>query len=177
MNWPATIANSLWLASSLPAAARFRRSLKQPRLIQERLLMTLVAGNVGSAYGRRHEFGRIKTYKEFAENVPVVRYSDLAPWIERIQSGEQRVLTGGPVTHLVPTSGSSGARKLIPFNCGLQREFDQAVAPWIADLARQHPGVLFGPAYWSISPPPTRSEDSSSTVRIGFADDADYLGG
>jgi hypothetical protein len=177
MNWPATIANTLWVASSLPTALSFRRSLEQPDLVQERLLMKLVADSTDCAYGRKHHFSRIRSYEDFASSVPVVQYSDLEPWIERIQSGEGRILTSEPVTNLVPTSGSTGARKLIPFTRGLHHEFNQAIAPWIADLVRCRPGMLFGPAYWSISPASRPSEENLSGVHIGFADDADYLGG
>lgn len=177
MNWPATIANSLWLASSLPAATRFRLALSEPALTQERLLRQLIADNADSAYGRKHQFHRIQGYEDFAAQVPIVSYAGLEPWIEKIQAGEPRVLTVDPVTHLIPTSGSSGARKLIPFTRGLQREFDRAIAPWVSDLVHRHPDLLRGPAYWSISPPPQREEEISSVVPIGFASDADYLGG
>jgi hypothetical protein len=44
-------------------------------------------------------------------------------------------------------------------------------------LARQQPSILFGPAYWSITPPNQPAEKETSAVPIGFADDASYLGG
>lgn len=177
MNWPAAIANSLWVASSLPENRRFRQALKQPDVTQERLLLRLVTENATTTYGRRYRFERIRTCADFAANVPVVDYSDLEPLIARIRSGEERVLTSEPVTHLIPTSGSSGTRKLIPFTRGLQHEFNRAVGTWIVDLARQHPGILLGPAYWSISPPPQLNRTGISKVPIGFSGDADYLGG
>jgi hypothetical protein len=78
---------------------------------------------------------------------------------------------------LIPTSGSTGARKLIPFTAGLQQQFDRAISPWMADLARQHPQILFGPAYWSITPANQSAEKEKSMVPIGFDDDSSYLGG
>ena len=161
MKWPATIANFCWFASSLPEARRFRQSLKQPDLIQERLLLKLVSDNAATAYGRRYHFDRINTYEDFAISVPVVDYSGVEPWIERIRSGEPEVLTNERVTRLVPTSGSSGARKLIPFTRGLQHEFNRAIAAWIIDLARMRPRILLGPAYWSISLPPQHNETNA----------------
>ena len=109
--------------------------------------------------------------------VPIVEYENAAPWIDRICGGEPRVLTSEHVTHLIPTSGSTGARKLIPFTAGLQREFNRAISPWIADLARQYSKILFGPAYWSITPAQQPPEAEPSVVPVGFADDASYLGG
>lgn len=177
MNFSATLANSLWIGSSLPALVKFQRALHKPDLAQQQILQKLLAQNSSCAYARAHHFGGIRNYEEFSQRVPLADYDNLEPWIERIRRGETRVLTNEPVTHLIPTSGSTGARKLIPFTTGLQREFNCAIAPWIADLARQHSGILFGPAYWSITPPPQISAMENSAVPIGFADDAGYLGG
>lgn len=87
------------------------------------------------------------------------------------------MLTTERVTHLIPTSGSTGARKLIPFTAGLQQQFNRAIGPWMVDLARQRPGILSGPAYWSITPATPPATNESSKVPVGFADDAAYLGG
>jgi hypothetical protein len=177
MKWSASIANVLWVGGSLPAWLGFRRALNRPAETQQNLLRRLVENNATSAYGRTHHFGAINNYEDFTRRVPLVDYEDLAPWIDRIRRGEARVLTSEPVTHLIPTSGSSGARKLIPFTSGLQKEFNRAVAPWMADLAGQYPEILSGPAYWSITPAMNQPEREPSLVPIGFADDASYLGG
>ncbi|HEY2952462.1 MAG TPA: GH3 auxin-responsive promoter family protein [Verrucomicrobiae bacterium] len=177
MNWPATIANSLWIGSSLPSLATFRRALRQPATVQRDLLRALLDRNAECAYGRRHGLREIRSYEEFARRVPMVDYADIEPWIERIRLGESGVLTSESVTHLIPTSGSTGARKLIPFTAGLQREFNAAMGPWICDLAQQHPAILGGPAYWSITPATQPADIEPSAVPIGFADDTSYLGG
>jgi hypothetical protein len=177
MNCSATIANSLWIGSSLPSLAKFRRALDKPAEVQSALLRNLLGCNGDCAYGRAHHFREICNYDEFVRRVPLVDYDDIEPWIERIRRGETRVLTNDPVTHLIPTSGSTGARKLIPFTAGLQRELNRAIGPWIAGLAWQCPQILFGPAYWSITPALPPVETGPSAVPIGFADDASYLGG
>ena len=177
MNWPATIANSLWIGGSFPAWRQFQRALHQPAEVQQGLLRRTLAVNADCAYGRAHGFGEIKSYEDFTRRVPLVDYEDLEPWIDRIRRGESRVLTTEAVTHLIPTSGSTGARKLIPFTAGLQQQFDMAISPWMVGLARQQPGILLGPAYWSITPPNQAAKIETSGVPIGFADDASYLGG
>src|SRR5207248_2761280 len=88
----------------------------------------------------------------FARQIPLHSYDDLEPWTDRIRHGEKQVLTFEAVSHLIPTSGSSGGRKLIPFTAGLQREFNRAITPWITDLYFRHPAAAMGAAYWSISP-------------------------
>ena len=173
----ATAANLAWLATRSGAATRFRRQLRDPAAAQQAVLRDLLHGNAGSAFGRKHGFTGVRTPAEFAARVPLATYDDLEPWIHRIRRGEQAVLTTDPVTHLVPTSGSSGARKLIPFTAQLQREFDRAIGPWVADLYGRHRSALFGPAYWSISPAVDLPSGEESAVPIGFEDDTSYLGG
>src|SRR6202007_3158193 len=106
--------------------------------------------------------------------VPLAEYEALVPWIERIKRGEANVLTQEPVTHLVPTSGSTGARKLIPFTTGLQCEFNAAIGPWLVDLQRQWPGLIGGPAYWSVTPSLKDAPVEESAVPIGFDADTAY---
>jgi hypothetical protein len=173
----ATIANALWTASNLPAWRRFRRALVEPSAAQRRKLQELIERNADTAFGKMHRFSAIRTYEEFARRVPLSDYAGFEPWIERIRQGEKNLLTHDAVTHLVPTSGSTGGRKLIPFTAGLQREFNAAIGPWLVDLVRQSPGLLGGPSYWSITPVMENATPQSSVVPIGFETDTAYLGG
>jgi hypothetical protein len=186
------IANAVWAATNFGDYARFRRALARPALAQSQLLNDYVQCNAGTAFGIARDFGTIENYETFARRVPLAGYDASEPWIERIRRGESNVLTRDRVTHLVPTSGTSRARKLIPFTTGLQREFNAAVGPWLVDLLCQAPGIAGGPHYWSITPAgaqpfgcsATESEPRScgperkyAPVRVGFDSDAAYLGG
>jgi len=173
----ATIANTLWSASNLPAYARFRRALHKPEIAQQRKLREYLQHNAHTAFGKAHGFGTIRSYEEFARRVPLADYDSFVPWIARIRRGETNVLTHERVTHLIPTSGSTGARKLIPFTAGLQREFDAAIGAWLIDLQRESPGLLGGPAYWSVTPVLGDEIVEKSAVPIGFDSDMAYLGG
>jgi hypothetical protein len=173
----ATIANTLWSASNLPAYARFCRALHKPEIVQRRKLRGYLEHNAQTAFGKAHGLGAIRSYEEFASRVPLADYDSFAPWITRIRHGETNVLTHERVTHLIPTSGSTGARKLIPFTAGSQREFDAAIGAWRIDLQRQLPGLLGGPAYWSVTPVLGDGIVEESAVPIGFDSDMAYLGG
>ena len=177
MKFAAALANGAWLASNLPAWQRFRRALRHPAETQNQILRRLLSTNAASAYGQAHGFGEIRHYEQYHARVPLATYDLLDPWIRRIMQGETSVLTQAPVTRLVPTSGSSGARKLIPFTADLQKELNAAIGPWMVDLCCQHPAVALGPAYWSISPAGPSDRSEPSTVPIGFDDDSAYLGG
>ena len=173
----AALANGAWLAASLPAWQRFRRGLMRPEEAQMRILRDLLQGDAASAFGRFYRFDEIRSYEQFRQRVPIVDYQGLEPWVHRIVRGEQAVLTRETVTRLLPTSGSTGGRKYIPFTGGLQSQFNQAIAAWTVDLNRHYPSIPFGPAYWSISPALPASPDEQSSVPIGFDSDSAYLGG
>jgi hypothetical protein len=177
VNLTAAIANSLWGGANLLSYFQFRRALRRPEIEQRCRLQTFIERNEQTAFGRAHEFESIHSYEEFAQRVPLMDYEDLEPWIERIRRGESNVLTREPVTHLIPTSGSTAARKLIPFTAGLQRDFNAAIGPWLCDLALQRPSILGGPAYWSVTPVMGHAETEDSAVSIGFEADTAYLGG
>src|SRR5881398_2508226 len=109
------VANSLWLGSAAPGFVRFRQALPRPEQAQQEVLARLLRNNQHTAYGRKHAFDTIRNSRDFNERVPIINYEDLEPWIDRIRAGEQQVLTKDRVTHFIPTSGSTAARKLIPF--------------------------------------------------------------
>jgi hypothetical protein len=179
MNARATLANLAWLAASAPAHGRFERALREPAHAQSSWLRAHLSANAGTGYGRAHGASSIRSYADFARQLPIVTYADLEPWINRVKSGETNLLTQEPVKRLISTSGSTGARKLIPFTATLQREFNAAIGPWIFDLARTSPAIALGPAYWSVTPMGEFAGDleAESAVPVGFDDDSEYLGG
>jgi hypothetical protein len=174
----AACANSLWWLAGGPSYAAFTSALHAPDAAQERVLRTFLRKNSHTSFGREHGLPRVRTSEEFTRRVPIRNYDELRPWIDRIQRGEPQVLTNEPVTRLVPTSGSTAARKLIPYTASMHGELNSAISPWISDLYRSYPRALLGASYWSISPVSSAefqpAEDSA--VPIGFDDDAAYLG-
>src|SRR6266702_3066987 len=68
----------------------------------------LLARNARTAY--------LREYGSTIDDLPIVTYDDLAPWIERIVAGESDVLFAGRPVAYERTSGSSGAAKLIPYS-------------------------------------------------------------
>ncbi len=177
MNTGPVLANTLWLASGLAGAMRFRSALADPAAAQQAWLRASLVRHAGSEFGRAHDFATIRSAADFARSVPLARYEDFEPYIARIATGERNVLACGPVSHLAPTSGSTGSRKLIPYTASLQSSFNAAIGPWTLDLVRQRPRIAGGPAYWSISPLAAADGGQQSGVPTDFIDDADYLGG
>lgn len=85
-----------------------------------------------------------------------------------------RLPSGEPIIRLVPTSGTTGAIKLIPYTAALLDEMRRAFDPWLARLYLACPSLLHGKHYWSLSPN-TRVPHPPSKVPVGFGDDTHYL--
>ncbi len=140
------------------------------------MLRRYLARNAATDFGTRHGFSLINGVDEFRHRVPLSDFESYREDIERIRRGDTHVLTRDPVRRLVPSSGSSGPRKSIPYTAELSREFNRAVGPWVVDLYRARPALTNGPAYWAISPNIELPQRESSTVPEGFESDSAYLG-
>jgi len=174
---PPRLANHLWHLSGMGHHRRFQSALIGPSPTQRRLLLALLKRNADTTFGHSHRFASIRSIADFQDAVPLSEYDDYVPAIDRIARGEPNILTRDPVTRLVPTSGSTSARKLIPWTAGLQRELNRAIAAWTGDLFRRTPSLKAGPAYWSVSPAIAETQPADFKVPVGFDDDTDYLAG
>jgi len=172
-----TLANSLWAAGCMPELARFDRATRHVAEEQEAVLHRIVRENTCTEFGREHGFPSIRTSEDFRRQVPLRNYEQHLPWIDRAADGIPNVLTRDAIRLFEPTSGSSGATKLIPYTPSLQRDFQRGINAWIADLFKHCPRLLAGPAYWSISPANTDHKKTPGGIAIGFDDDTAYLGG
>jgi hypothetical protein len=171
----APLVNHAWWCAAAMSGRRMRRALATPQETQSHLLSKILRANANTAFGREHGFAEIDSPERFAQRVPIRRYDEISPWIDRIPAGEPAVLTTEPVQRLIPSSGSTAARKLIPFTDSLRRQFNAAIGPWIDGLFRATPDLARGRAYWSITP--AAKKEPNGPVPIGFDDDSAYLGG
>jgi hypothetical protein len=166
-----------WLAANAGGWWRFRAALKNPAQAQAAILRRYLAANAETAFGKAHSFSTIRSAREFQDRVPLAGYAEMEPWIARIAAGETAVLTRSPVRTLEVTSGSSAAAKRIPYTAAMQSEIRRAIAPWVFDLYQHRPRLALGCAYWSISPLKMDEERDGEAVKVGFEEDAEYLGG
>jgi hypothetical protein len=140
--------------------------------LTDRKLSEILRKNKHTVYGEKFCFSDIKTVEDFQKNVPITTYEDYIPFIERIKNGEQNILTAEKVLLLEPSSGSTSAKKLIPYTKGLKREFSTAIIKWLLDLNRHFPRLKWGQIYFSITPQATPQDGI-----VGFGSDDEYIGG
>ncbi|NPA42454.1 MAG: GH3 auxin-responsive promoter family protein [Chlorobi bacterium] len=98
---------------------RYRRwyeaHFRMPEVAQTRVWRTLLSHGRRTAYGRTYGLDPRMTPADFARDVPLVTYDELAPWVRRMTEGESSVLWPGKVRWFARSSGTASQRsKLIP---------------------------------------------------------------
>jgi hypothetical protein len=81
---------------------------------QERIRQQLIQTAQYTAFGKAHDFQRIKTYQDFKTQIPIQDYEQLRPYIERIKNGERDVLWINRPKYFAKTSGTTSGVKYIP---------------------------------------------------------------
>lgn len=108
-----------------PAISRLARlrlwSLEQwmsnPTEAQHAVWQDLLAAGQYTDFGRRHNFSQIQSIAGYKKAVPVHRYEELKPYIERMMQGEENVLWNTPVSWFAKSSGTTSDKsKFIPIS-------------------------------------------------------------
>jgi hypothetical protein len=144
-----------------PSAAHFRDALKHPEKAQKRVQQEICDRLIKSEYGK---FLGIRSLQDW-QQVPIVDYDDLKPWIDGVGGQSNRGTAGKPSTHpkqaqlasepilfYEKTSGSRSAAKWIPYTKSLRRSFNHMFCVWAHDLIRNGPAFSTGKIYFCISP-------------------------
>jgi len=83
------------------------KSPQKLRAVQERTLLDLVRPAAGTEFGRAHGFAGIRTWEDFARQVPARTYADFEPYLQRMRNGEHDVLYPGFIYYWGQSSGTS----------------------------------------------------------------------
>ncbi len=82
--------------------------------VQQKVFNKLVKQAKNTAFGKDHNFDKIKNYQDFKSQVPIRDYEDLKPYINRVVAGESDVLWKGKPLYFAKTSGTTSGTKYIP---------------------------------------------------------------
>jgi hypothetical protein len=133
------------------AVRRFMAAAADPEAAQTARLLDIVGRNAQTEYGRRFDFAGVRSPADYAERVPLVRYEDLSPYIQRSMQGERTLLTAEPPVHYVRTAGSSGAPKDAPITATYRAEFQTSLHMSLAHIYRRFPAGFQGKALYAVS--------------------------
>ncbi len=89
--------------------------MKYPVDVQNKVLANLLYKAKNTEFGKVHGFKDIDNLKAYKNNVPVVSYETLYPYIDRLLKGEQNVLWPSEIRWFAKSSGTTNAKsKFIP---------------------------------------------------------------
>ncbi|MDR0866955.1 MAG: GH3 auxin-responsive promoter family protein [Planctomycetota bacterium] len=132
--------------------ARFAAQLQNPAAAQAERLTDILSANANSEFGRQHRFAAIADADAYRRAVPVRRYADFMPLIERLKNGEKNVLTAEPVSMFGITSGTESAAKFIPLTRRFTREHHYMHLMWLWSMIAARPLGIVGDIFSVISP-------------------------
>ena len=155
-----------------PDQRRFVRALKSPDKVQAHVLTEIVRAAAKTTYGKSLKLESTADYDTFKAKVPLTTYDKLNPWItyQRDEKLHDH-LTPGDLVCYEPTSGSSGQKKLIPYNRPLLESFSVMLRIWMGDILSQLKTLKSGGFYFLISPSIGEADD------LGLSDDSSYASG
>ncbi|NRS87888.1 hypothetical protein HNQ02_000798 [Flavobacterium sp. 7E] len=85
-----------------------------PVASQETVFKALIKQAKETEFGKDHHFDTIKTFADFANQVPIRDYEDLKPYVEKVVKGEENILWKGKPLYFAKTSGTTSGAKYIP---------------------------------------------------------------
>lgn len=99
----------------------------QTDAIQQRVLLQLIDRAKDTEWGNKYGYSQIKSYSDFAKQVPLQDYESLKGYIERMRQGESNVLWKGSVKWYAKSSGTTNDKsKFIPVSKDGLREIHYA---------------------------------------------------
>jgi hypothetical protein len=103
---------------AIPYAKRITKRIYKwadnPVKTQQKVLRKLISTAKKTAFGKDHQFSKIKTYEDFKVNVPIRDYEGLKSYVDRVVAGEPDILWKGKPLYFGKTSGTTSGTKYIP---------------------------------------------------------------
>ena len=103
----------IWAIKHIEKSKSFKTNAIQN---QQDLLLDLVKTSEKTLFGREHRFETIKSIADFQNNVPIVDYEDLKPYIEKVKKGQSKILWPDLPEYFAKTSGTTSGSKYIPIS-------------------------------------------------------------
>ena len=94
---------------------RIEHWMQHPVAVQREVLQHLVTSAQYTEFGRKYNFSKIFSIREYKQAVPIHEYDDLKPYIQRVMNGEQNILWNTPINWFAKSSGTTSDKsKFIP---------------------------------------------------------------
>ena len=88
--------------------------VQNPMETQQKVFQNILASAKETQFGKDHNFSEIKSFEDFAKQVPIRDYEELRPYVDRVVNGEENILWKGKPIYFAKTSGTTSGAKHIP---------------------------------------------------------------
>ena len=88
--------------------------VNNPVETQKKVFLHLIKEAKNTQFGKDHDFEKIKTTTDFAQQVPVRDYEALKPYVDQVVNGAENILWKGKPLYFAKTSGTTSGAKYIP---------------------------------------------------------------
>ncbi len=121
---------------------RIEKWTNEPIAAQREVLQHLVTAAQYTQFGKKYNFTRLFTVKDFKKAVPIHEYDDMKPYIQRMMEGEENVLWNTPISWFAKSSGTTSDKsKFIPISDeSLQDNHYQANKDVLTNYYKNFPG-------------------------------------
>lgn len=121
---------------------RIENWVNHPGAAQREVLQHLVTSAQYTSFGKKYNFTKLFTVKDFKKAVPIHEYDDIKPYIQRMMDGEENVLWNTPVNWYAKSSGTTSDKsKFIPISEeSLQDNHYQANKDVLTNYYKNFPG-------------------------------------
>ena len=105
------------VAAILFAKIIHKKTLKwasTPIETQRKVFLDLIRQAENTQFGKDHNFSKIKTFDDFAAQVPIRDYEALRQYVDKVVKGESDILWKGKPLYFAKTSGTTSGAKYIP---------------------------------------------------------------
>lgn len=105
------------IAAKLFAKKIHKKTLKwanNPIETQQKVFQDLLLKANDTQFGKDHNFSKIKSFKDFASQVPIRDYEQLKPYVDKVVNGKENILWIGKPLYFAKTSGTTSGAKYIP---------------------------------------------------------------
>ena len=96
---------------------RIENWISDPIAAQREVLQHLITSAQYTEFGRKYNFEKLFSIKEYKKNIPIHEYDDIKPYILRMMEGEGNILWNTPVYWFAKSSGTTSDKsKFIPIS-------------------------------------------------------------
>lgn len=121
---------------------RIENWINHPVAAQRQVLQHLITAAQYTVFGKKYNFSRLFTVKEFKNRVPIHDYDDIKAYINRMMDGEENVLWNETIAWFAKSSGTTSDKsKYIPISTeSLKDNHYQANKDVLTNYYKNFPG-------------------------------------